>query len=379
MRNIDVTPIEIRDFALALGWKLVTEALSDGLFVLNSPNNDYKQLIFPKDESMDSFEELAYNTIKKLSSLTNKSEFRLIEEIREVNEDVISLRYYSDSKSVNSLSFQEAIESIEGTKKLILSAATSVVNPTIYHKKLSRTEPNDLLKKVRFRHTEEGSFKLKISCPLEYDSPNTTDLFGETEINKPYARKTFELINRSAFEILNTIEADSIESFIEEQTNSITPHITYNFVEAISELFDEERELPFDLGFDWSKSSLGRIAPPSTPKLIRFPFSLKSKIDTVKNYLEPKSSALEDTFYGTVESLNGNIDNEGNRSGEVRIALIIDSSIVNVRVLLKHEFYTLADKAHMDSGLLVKIKGRLNPGKQIRLLDNISDFSIIEK
>lgn len=378
MKSLDVSPIDIRDYAMSIGWRLVPQALNDGLFVLNSPDGDYKQLIFPKDESAFNYDELGWNTIHKLSDLTNLSAFKLLEEIREVNDDIISLRYFSESKSVNSLSFQEAFQSIEGTKELILSAASSVVNPVLYHKRLSRTEPTELLKKTRFRHTEEGSFILKISCPVEFNGNAGIDLFGNSH-NKPFARETFELINRSAFEILNAVESNSVDQFINSQMEAEKPFVTYNFCEGLLGLFDEERELPFDLKFNWSRTSLGKLSPPTLPSTVRFPFSIRPKIDQIKNYLRPVNSELTDTFFGTVESLNGNIDNDGKRSGEVRLSLIMESAIVNARVMLNSEYYELADKAHMNAGLLVKIKGRLLPGKQIRLLDEISDFSIVDK
>jgi len=48
MDRIDVSAIDIRDYALSQKWTLVKEALKDGLFVLNSPNDDFMQLVLPK-------------------------------------------------------------------------------------------------------------------------------------------------------------------------------------------------------------------------------------------------------------------------------------------------------------------------------------------
>ncbi|MBK6679639.1 MAG: hypothetical protein IPG53_06215 [Ignavibacteriales bacterium] len=38
MTNLDLKPIELRDYALAIGWTLIDAAIQDGLFVLNSPD-----------------------------------------------------------------------------------------------------------------------------------------------------------------------------------------------------------------------------------------------------------------------------------------------------------------------------------------------------
>lgn len=377
MRTIDINPFELRDYAISHGWKLVTEALKDGLFVLNSPFNDFKQLVFPKSIEGSNAEELS-EVVTKLSKIYNKSSFKLLEEIREINDDVISLRYYSDSKNINSLSFEEALESIEGTKQLILAASSSIINPVTFHPRLSRTEPNELLKKIRFRHTEEGSFVLKVSCPLEFESNPVANLFGKT-VHEPFARKTFIHINSTSNQLLNSIESNTQETFISEQKKSETPTISYNFCEALIGLFDDERELPFQLMFNWSRNSVQKLPLPSIPSKLTFDFSLKSKISEVKSYLQPVNSPINGTFIATVESLNGNIGSDGKRAGEVKLTVFRESEIINARAILNSEQYTQADTAHMNPGSYIRIKGKLNPGKQIRLISDIEEFVLMDK
>jgi hypothetical protein len=369
----EITPIDLRDYATSLGWHLVREALKDGLYVLNSPENDFKQLIFPKDVVYPNDEQVSL-AVEKLSRITGKSRFTLIEEIREVNDDVVSLRYFSENKTISSLSFEGALGAIEATKQLILSAASSVINPAIYHPRLSRSEPNDLLKKTRFRHTQEGSFILKISCPIEIGNP-VVNLFGET-IEEPFARKTFALINESSYNLLNSIESDNEPMFISEIKNAEHPRISYNFCDALLGLYDNERELPFELGFNWSRNSRGLPKPNALPK-IKFPYSLKPKIESIKGYLKPLDDSLEDVFIGTVESLSGNIDNNGKRYGEVKLSILLGSDIVNAKANLRPEDYYMADQAHMSPGSYVKIKGKLQPGKQVRSITDIVEFGII--
>lgn len=378
MRKIDVTPIEIRDYAISYGWTLVKDAIKEGLFVLNSPNKDYKQLIFPIEANNVDFDNLSEIAILKLAEHINKSTFSILEEIREVNDDVISLRYYSDNKVVNSLSFQEALESIEATKQMILAAGSSVVNPVLYHKRLARTEAIDLLKKTRFRHTEEGSFILKVSCPIQLESAPVPVLFGD-EVTKPTSRKAFELINNGALRILNSVEEDNFEQLLREETESERPIISYNLCSSLVDLYDDERELPFELKFNWSRAYVHKVPPPQLVPIVRFPYSFKPKLNELKNYFKPESKETVDTFFGTVESLNGNEGDDGRRSGEIILALIIESEIVNARINVNSDLYEIAYKAHGKGGGLIKVKGRLLPGKRIRQLDDISIFEAISK
>jgi hypothetical protein len=377
--NIDITPIEIRDYALSLGWTLVREALVDNLFVLNSPFNDYRQLRFPIESPQTQTNDLIEISIQKLAEIYDKSEFHILEAIREVNDDVISLRYYSDSKSVNSLSFNEALESIEAAKQMILAAGSSVVSPALYHKRLARTEAVELLKQTRFRHTEEGSFILKLSCPVRLEVPASSDLFVDEDSQKPVSRKAFELIKSASEKIIMAIEEDSVDRLFAEQKESQDPIISYNFCNSLFSMFDDERELPFELQFRWSRAFLNKLRTPEAYSAIKFPFSFKPKLEELSSYFTPELEAMSDTFVGSVESLNGNEGPDGRRSGEVVLALFIDSEVVRARVNLTADDYDIAWHAHGRSGALIKVMGRLQPGRRIRQLINVKAFEHLEK
>lgn len=287
MRNIDVSPIEIRDYALSYGWTLVKEALKEGLFVLNSPHKDYKQLLFPQAPDSPDFDTLAKLSIHKIADQTKKTADSVIEEIREVNDDVISLRYFSEHKNVNSLSLQETIGSIEAIKQMILAAGSSVINPVLYHKRLTSLEALELLKKTRFRHTEQGSLALKISCPVQLEMVPQIILPGNMSVSRPMSRKAFEIINFSALKLLNTVKEDGLAELLEEQKQAEKPIISYNFCESIVNLFDDETELPFELRFQWSRKYLNELPGPQVPSVIRFPYSFKPKLNELKNYFKP--------------------------------------------------------------------------------------------
>jgi hypothetical protein len=368
MDKIDVKALEIRDYALSRGWKLIQEALKDGLFVLNSPIDDDTQLIFPKDDNTTEYHELAMISIKRLSQIHNLPVNKLVEEIREVNDDVISLRYFSDSKTVNFISFQEALDSIDATKKMLLSAASTVVNPVTFHPKLNRAEAQDLIKKARFRHTEEGSFILKVSIPFEMDC-----LFNET----PFSRKAIEVISESSSLILNAIESNKIEELYKEQVNKENSLISYNFCDAICNLFDEERELPFQLIFNWSKASLLKFPSPNVPSKVTFPFSHKNKVELIREYFAPKRKDLQDKFIATVETLEGDVGEDGKRSGLVMLSILYENEIIKAKANLNSNDYELAIEAHKKAGSYVEINGLLKRNKNYYTIEEIKSFRLI--
>jgi hypothetical protein len=376
MEKIDVSAIDIRDYAISQKWTLVKEALNDGLYVLDSPNNDYMQLVFPKNDYESSFQEMAQVTLNKLAKLNNFSFQKMIEEIREVNDDVLCLRYFSENKNVNSISFEDAYEAIAATRQMLLSAASSVVAPALYHPILNRTEPQELLKKTRFRHTEEGSFILKISHPCEIISVN--DIFGE-QYEKPFSRNAFEVMNISSVKISNAIEADDISTLYNEEKECV-PIISYNFCDSLSKLFDDEREIPFQLIFNWSKSSLQKIPQPQISNRIIFPYSNKSKMEEVKAYFEPaKRDILQnETFIGTVDTLDGDVGEDERRKGSVTITVFHNKDTFKTKLNLPPEQYQIAIDAHKKGNAFVKFIGDFHRKKRVQSIENIQGFNLVE-
>ena len=377
MEKIDVSAIDIRDYARSQKWTLVKEALNDGLFVLNSPYNDYMQLIFPKDEFAASFQEMAWISMNKLAKLYNFSFQKMIEEIREVNDDVICLRYFSENKNVNSISFDEAFEAISATRQMLQSAASSVVAPALFHPKLNRREAQELIKKTRFRHTEEGSFILKISHPCEIITTNS--LFGEP-YEKPLSRSAFEIMNNSVVKISNAIEADTVPNLFKEEKNSTEPVISYNFCDSLSKLFDEEREISFQLIFHWSKSSLQKIPRPNIPNRVVFPYSNKSKLEEVKTYFEPpkRDFIQNETFIGTIDTLDGDVGEDERRSGFVTLTTFYNNETFKSKINLSPEEYQIAINAHQKGNAFVKIVGDLQRRKNSQSIINVQSFNLVE-
>lgn len=376
---MDLKPIEIRDYALGMGWTLIDDAIQDGLYVMSSPNDDYKQLVFPTDSENPDFESQVLLALDKLCRFTKKNRFQVINEIRTLNDDLISLRYYSNDNRINSISFQDAVDSIEAAKQLLLAAGSSIINPVLYHPRLSRSEAIGLLRTARFRHTEEGSFILNISYPLNSDELMSENLFGEEE-KRPFGRSVFELINSTSYALTNAIASNKLEELLERQLKLDSPEFSYNLCDALSSFFPTVTEVPFEMRFRYSPSfnrRLKSIPSKSLPSSVKFHYEYKVKIDEFKQYLYPEKAPSSDTFVGTVESLNGNEGKDGRREGEATIALLVDSEIVNAKVLLNADEYEIAHSAHIKKSGYVRVKGVLSPGRRQHTLKDISDFKEI--
>ncbi|MBK6679638.1 MAG: hypothetical protein IPG53_06210 [Ignavibacteriales bacterium] len=119
------------------------------------------------------------------------------------------------------------------------------------------------------------------------------------------------------------------------------------------------------------------IASKFPPASVKFHYEYKVKIDEFKQRLYPEKAPSSDTFVGTVESLNGNEGKDGRREGEVMLALLVDSEIVNAKVHLNADEYEIAYRAHIKKSGYVGVKGVLSLGRRQHTLKEISDFKEI--
>src|SRR5262249_34736974 len=81
--------------------------------------------------------------------------------------DVLQIREVSQDAEAGNLPFDHAVRMINGARRMLLSAAHSVLAPQPYHPRLSRTEAEEFVNRCRLGQTDRGSFVLNVACPLE--------------------------------------------------------------------------------------------------------------------------------------------------------------------------------------------------------------------
>ncbi|MBF0124170.1 MAG: hypothetical protein HQL60_02400 [Magnetococcales bacterium] len=101
------------------------------------------------------------------------------------------------------------------------------------------------------------------------------------------------------------------------------------------------------------------------------------KVSCPINAIESQDSP-DPSFIGTVEQLNGEIGEDGRRSGEVVLSLLLpEGDTVRARLALNADDYAKADQAHMRDDVYTKVSGRLRPGRQPQRMTDLSHFDLV--
>lgn len=375
---LDITPMSLRDYATAHGWELLREAVEDGLFILNNKAYAPRQLVFPTEDTDPGYQESVAIAIQRLAEIEKREVSLVAGDVRRAHEDTYRFRLYDEQDEKPGIPFGYALSAIKGSQLVILSSATTAVRPQAYHPRLGMVEAQKVLELARFNHTEQGSFILNVSCPLNtLDKGGSPTLFGEAQ-ELPLVRKTSLAMLQGVRSIVNAIKEDREQDFVNSVKKEEAPVVSANLAQALGYFQGPADKHGLDLQVQWATS----LAPPAGLRESRvivrpdyFP-----RIQEVEAALRPKRTVKAQEYIGTVEDLRGEMV-DGHRQGDVILKLQLHDveEPVRAKVSLDPAQYELAWKAHHEQEAYVMVIGKLRDGNQPRVLSEVSWFGEVPK
>ncbi len=298
----------------------------------------------------------------------------VLEDLASSGSDVLRYRIISDDIKGGTIPLDGAISLFSGAKQMISAAACSVVNPVTHHPRTDRSDVRQLIQHARMGQTEIGSFVLKILCPL--DSVKDPPLLSEMY---PFTRNMTTLLMRATSSLIKGIEQGDIDRVLEEESQlHARPEISSNLCKGLMDIRGEIESGEIELSVKWASSI--QLPPPLVPKIIRIPIEYYPEIEKVHRILRPVPSDNRDQYMiGTVETLNGDVGEDGKRYGEVVLSILLpeEDELIKARTNLNSFEYEQAVEAHEKGRSYVKLRGVLKRGIQISRIDNPTGFTLI--
>ncbi|WP_031363581.1 hypothetical protein [Caballeronia sordidicola] len=371
----DLSPSALRDFVKSLGWQSLPDGIVDRLYVMHHADVPRRQIVIPMDQDAPDYAEACELALSKLADLQGMKLAELIQLAAISRDDSVYYRVTSSGSVDDGLPLSFASSLLQGAEQILLASACTVLRPQTHHPRLHRAEAAQLAGHARFGHTERGSFVMRVSCPVDaMQTPSVPDL---AYANDSFVRMTMLTARNGVRQLVNAIEEDSLSRFVDSQRAAASPIVSSNLCEALTRLHSDDVRNNIDMSFRWATTvALPRDA--TADESIRIRSDYFARIDEVRQELRAVERDRDDVFIGTVEHLNGEFDIEGNRAGEVVMALLLrEGEIIKARVVLDQEQYARAVTAHLDDRALVRIAGRLRPGRQPRTMTDVTSFILI--
>ncbi|MDD2222849.1 MAG: hypothetical protein PHF42_05345 [Pseudomonas sp.] len=378
-----IAPTQLRDFLKFQGWEILDVALRDRLFVLSHPAYDRRQLVYPMDSDAPDYEESVQRIFNNLAEITHTSVQVLHSKARAVHDDLLGFHIHF-SGNEHSLPLGFATKLLPQTETIIKSAACTVVRPQTHHSRLTLTEATQLIEKTRFQHTEHGSFVLKTSCAVHaiqtqgqldlHTSAHSDSISSQTSL--PFVRKVNLVLNQALQALVTAIEGDKITQLLDHLKQDERPYISSNLCAALVEMQDEKLENDLSIHFGWAASL---PAPASQPTIIRLQRDYFPRIEEIRRELRGTQTQREEIFIGSVERLEGTMNEQGQRAGDVVLSLFLpdEEGLVKARVYLQATDYAQAMRAHETHGAYVQVAGQLQAGSRVRQLVHVTSFRVM--
>jgi len=344
--------------------------LAERLLVLNSPSTRYRQIIVPMDSDRADYDDAIRVAIETLSKDEARA-FRALEAtLMEAGFDTLRFGVSTARRAEDGLPLGYAVRAMEGAEKALRAAACSEVQRQAFHPKMKRTEAQKLVEAAQLRHTESGSFVLKVACPIdavldEVSSPS----------RPPFVRRALIGMSDAVRSLVNALEMDTLEALVDEAKKDGQSPVSSNLCEALVGFQDDELRSSMDFSVGWSCRL--PVPPLEHCSPVRIQWDYFSRIEQVRKALRPEQAPSEQTFVGTVDELKGGFGPAEPMEGEVVLTLLVDGESVKAKANLSPEHHRLAHLAYASPKPAIQISGQLNPGNQPRRLSQIRDFKIV--
>ncbi|MDO9138968.1 MAG: hypothetical protein Q7U38_01395, partial [Methylobacter sp.] len=186
------------------------------------------------------------------------------------------------------------------------------------------------------------------------------------------------IINKAASQLVEAIQTDRMEHLIATVKEEPTPLLSSNMCKAFINFQDENDQADLYLNFKWA-SIINK--PSNTKNSIKIQHDYYSRIEEIRQELksQEKEKDKEDTFFGTVEALAGDLDESEQRAGDVILDLYQPKGegSIRARVNLKAEWHDIAIGAYKNAGHIIEVKGKLVVGNQPRIMKDVTSFRIM--
>ena len=352
-------------YALANGWQRV-EYGDGGIALFDRPDSELDQLIIPLHPTGPDYSRRIVDVVMNLSEVENRPAEEVVNDLLMPGADVIRYRIISPDTDKGDVSLEDGLRILAGARRSLLAAACSVAAPVKHHPRMSHAEATQFLDACRLRQTERGSFTVAIACPLNVEE----SLF---DAHEPFTRRATEFLMRSANRLVKSIESGKVDSIYEEQSDA--PTISTNFCQALLQMQPEGERSRLAISVTWA-STHPREAGPEIPRELTFQHDYFPIVEDIYKKLIPSHEPSSSLFFGTVDTLNGDVNADGQVQGDTRLLIAYEEEMVKARVDLNARDYQTAIQAHAKSQF-VRFEGILHLGRRTHRITDVTGFEIM--
>lgn len=368
--------LAFQQYLLHKGWKKISTKREDAAVIVSPDDNPSYDLLIPLSRTFADYSQSINQAIKRVAAYENRDEIQLINDLIAPPSDIVRYRVENESTVNGIIPLKAGFDLLESAKKSLLSAASDVLSPNLYHKRMSYKQATQFIDACYLGQSERGSYIASIICPFikltKEDKPSQLSLFStEDSLTNSITRSVTKKLMSSIVRLKRAIESGNTELIEKAEGNDI---ISTNFLESLVEMNEFTQGSIIEISTTWA---------PTIP----IPENLPNSVQITNDYIEPIKSLIDKIrpevvetkgdYVGKISAIEANPDVQSRESGEITFVFINDEEkAMNAKVTLSASDIHLAIKA-FDDGKNVRITGTLKILSRQKIIESAS-FQVIE-
>ncbi|MER8105871.1 hypothetical protein [Kitasatospora sp. NPDC094016] len=286
--------------------------------------------------------------------------------------DVTLLRAANDHRITDTIPFETASTVISSARKLLRAAGTTAWNERSEIGGNYARRGDEVLRKARMDHTQEGSFIIPLLVPLSepehrsYEQPALPGVEVLLSPPEPFERRVTRTFAQSIMAVKEII-VDPEHSPTKSDLYSVVERgVSREFCSALAQILAEPAVGEFETRFGWAESL---PAPSTMPDSVVIDSDASQKIEEVAIQLKRSHIDARSTFSGSIVELRHVTDEP---FGWITISTVRRGRISEIRIRLPFERYQEAVSwHHAQRAVIVEGQVRIGPGRRLIVDDPV--------
>lgn len=365
-RYSQIELIDLYHYLQQSGW-IEERVVKDKFVVFNKlyDENEF-DVIVPLKKTFKDYNIRMQTTINILSDLEGIDEESMINRIKNINMDIVKVRFISSDYEDGSVPLWVANSITKSLYETIIYSASMEENQRLKYHRVSN-HAKEYANKFRFGQTQKGSFIVSLEAKLHTTDEQLAlnlenDNMEELLVNPPFERKIINRINSTLLQLDNLIIDDNLFS------NEESKMLNVNICEALSELDGIADDLEVEYTFNLSETV--PVSQQFSKKVI-INNEVISKARTISQkfkLIEKRESILVDVKVDKVTSMD--------KGGEVSVSFRYpeDNKPHTAKINLEGNAYIKACESLTKSNCQFRVEGILDRTTRNWIIDDVKVF-----
>lgn len=244
-----IEPSQVASYLEMKGWhqeSYIPEKAS--IWTLGGDPEEQFEVLLPLNPRFQDFPIRMSEVLKTLEVVEQRSQLEILDSFISTLADIIDIRLTHHNFDDGTIPFNNGVNLFRHAKEMLLSAASSAVEPKAHFERAKPIQANRYIDNVRLGQTKRGSYILSIISPL-FPSPlpiDSSDPFERTVV-----KKLFESLE-STKSVAEEIAASKGNIQIPE--DAVQQGVSSNLCEALVGIHKSGKEQGLEINLSWSSA-----------------------------------------------------------------------------------------------------------------------------